>query len=161
MTKVLQKAYRASFTWSDCPMYHGQLIHADSAKQARSKYFNKSECEKDDFINIRVRRDKMFDLMENVPDGILSTLSPETIKLMGHTIGFDWYSIQPYRNHFAMAGPAKQPEFEQLIKLGLAEGWIRIGSQCYGLTQEGIRVIKTTRPIYRFHHEKVSLSEIR
>lgn len=147
--KLIAKAYRAIFTWCDLPVYHGQLIHAASAGKARYQYWLSSECDQEDILQIKVRRDPMFDLMENTSDPIVPLLTREQLGNMGHAIGQDWHSKEPYRNRFIMYGLAKDEGFECLVGLGLAESWCRMDTQCYSLTKRGIDVIKSTQPIYR------------
>jgi hypothetical protein len=154
--KIIEKAFRCSIAkiWSgyDCDLE--EVFHAENASKARMKAFRSWGAEEfrnfDFMFKIKVKRAPNSDLVENNLHPLSKHLYPEVVYKMLHAIGWQHQAIHskdPYRNRYVCE---HDEDFENLIPLGLAKKQRWLDTKFYYLTELGIDVIHSTRPIPRY-----------
>lgn len=104
----------------------------------------------DTILNVRCKRAKDYDLVENPnPSDWIAKLTPSTIDKMCHAIGHD-YKKEPYRNRYVVN---HDEEWEYLIQNDLAVKRMHLEMNVYHLTDKGIQVILSSKPIFRQQYD--------
>lgn len=149
--KIIEKAYEYSYTWADnFKTGPWDITHGATRAQAKVNAFRHGEGENfKDIFNMRLRRRKEFDFVENTPHELVEQLSPEALNKMLHAIGND-SAERPYRNRYVID---YDDDFEHLITLGLATKATRLDMNVYFLTELGITVAQSTQMAIRHRLE--------
>lgn len=125
----------------------GQIFHGLTSSKAKSKALQEwSECQPVNYLDIRAKRNKNFDLIKLPDSPLLKSLSDSQIKKMMHMTGLSCGRNQ-YRNYYTSFNEV--PDLENLIKLSLATKFKKFDSIVYSLTEKGIEAIKTKVPVFR------------
>ena len=104
-------------------------------------------------MNVRARRDPNLDLVEHPERSpLLDDLSNQQKDKMLHAIGKDLYAPSPYRNHY-QSMPDK--DMDDLVVKGLAVFTEHLNLPYYHLTELGIKVIRSSKPIFRGTYEQI------
>lgn len=141
---IVSKAYEARTSWSKSEDF--DLYHANTANEAKGEIFR--AWEDIPYIDIRVRRNKALDLIENTPHKLVSSLSDSQIEKMLHTSGLS-DQIESYRNYYLSSDT--DSDLEDLVNKDLMTKYkVKFGTYYY-LTDLGMKVIASTQPIFRYH----------
>ena len=125
----------------------GQIFHGSTSSKAKSKALQEwSECQPVNYLDIRAKRDKSFDLIKLPDSPLLKNLSDSQIKKMLHMTGLSVGRNQ-YRNYYTSFNPV--PDLENLIELGLATKFKRFEDIVYSLNEKGLEAIKSKIPVIR------------
>lgn len=142
--KLISKAYSCRPNWSDDQS--GDIVQAITRGQAKSNFIKILEDFEINFTEIVAVRMPDYDLFENTPHPILATLTKSQIDKMQHTAGLN-YKLEPFRNYYFLSKECS--ELEELVDKGLMEKSDRQDKHIYHLTELGMDVIMTTKPINR------------
>lgn len=140
------------FNTSDPKEY--ELIYGKNQKEAVKK-----KCEWDENYTywemkqaIRTKRCKEGDLYSQDENELLKTIDKDIVSHLFHSLGVNVGDVYPkefYRNYSMYY--SKSEGCEALVKLGLMENWQIRGSEVYGVTEKGIKAVKTqlliTKPL--------------
>ncbi len=172
--KIVSRAFECTyFDWFDIDHYHpaysnekaySETIHAETASKARYKFFMGLDWNRNNrkelFTQIKVRRLKHLDLIEDDPHPALTQLTESQLSKMKHAVGMEGdlqHNIKFgfYRNRYVVPN---DEDFNQLVAIGLAlKSKNDSGLEYYYLTDEGQKVIRSLLPItrqYKYKHEE-------
>jgi hypothetical protein len=148
MGKLIKKGYEARVSWQD-NKDDFEIFHADDAQDAKKTVFGIWEEHSIPYIDIRVCRNKQFDLLENTPHAIVGELTQRQIELMLHTSGLS-DSYYSYRNYYYITS-GDSSELDDLVLKQLMTPEKTNNGTYYYLTTLGFEVIRSTKPIQRQH----------
>jgi hypothetical protein len=132
--------------WDDSNLF--QIIYGKSQKDAVKKICNKAPDWGYSFWEIksciRTKRFPEMDLYSFEKSQLLKGLSEKQINHLTHSLGVEIGKLCPddfYRNYSVYN--ERHEDCEYLVSLGLMENWQKLDSQFYGVTEKGIKAVKT------------------
>lgn len=132
--------------WDDNNLF--QIIYGKSQKDAVKKLCRKAPDWGYTFWEIksciRTKRFPEMDLYSFDKSPVLTNLSEKQINHLTHSLGVEIGKACPddfYRNYSIY--DERHEDCEYLVSLGLMENWQKLDSQIYGVTEKGIKAVKT------------------
>jgi len=150
--KIIMKGFDCTFESHWYGSNHTVIV-AESIGKAKSKFLRLCEYDNEYFKCIRIRRNKIYDLLENISDERCKNLNREQIHKMNHAIGNDFFKEEPYRNRYVIEN---DEDWEDLVRNGYAEKYRALNMNYYCVTKIGLQLLYSMQPIPRWRKEKVS-----
>lgn len=158
--KQFKKAYIVIPHWSDTQnpivwkLQHGcNAIYAESASKAKYKQYLNIEDQENEFYKYRALRWKEKDLFPPVLHPQIKDLTKSELNKMIHTCAADHDTDPGYRNYYN--GSIDDKDLNHLCEIQLMgrntnnDHILNKGSTYFYLTEIGLRVANSTRPILR------------
>ena len=132
------------YMWLDDKQF--EVIYGKNQKEAVNKKCKLDECYSFWELkkHIKTRRFPEMDLYSFEPSPLLKNLSEKQINHLTHSLGVEIGKLCPddfYRNYSVYN--ERHEDCEYLVSLGLMENWQKLDSQVYGVTEKGIKAVKT------------------
>lgn len=153
--KIYKKAYECALNHVDWDLaasgidgHWTSTFYGETASKARYQAFlewSDTFCELK-ITDIKLRRSKYEDLIEQEPDKVLDYLTESQIKKMKHALGLN-RKRESYRNYYFLSNPSK--ELDELVNIRLMDVQKRDNGFYYFVTDRGKDAMFSTMPVLR------------